>query len=144
MLVSTIPRLLATPTFEVLVVDDDPATARMVSHSVREIALLRQVSDAYQALYELTAHRVDAVVMELFLPGASGVDLLQRMRAKGLRVPTIVLTVANRPYGELDGFGVQHVLHKPASPEQLRAALTDVLAPAMETQRLQRADRTAA
>ena len=126
---NTLLRPVATPTFEVLVVDDDPATVSALSDSLCGLARLRHVPDGYQALYEMTAHQIDVVVMELFLPGASGIELLHRMHANGLRVPTVVLTHAGSSHPELDALGVQHVLHKPASPDMLRAALTDVLTP---------------
>lgn len=144
MMASTIERPLGMRSFEVLVVDGDPATAAVLRDAVRELALLLYVPDAYQALYELTAHRFDVVVMELFLPGASGVDLLQRMRAKGLHVPTIVLTQASRSYAEFDLLGVQHVLHKPASPDRFLAALTSVLAPSTGIELMRRTDLAAA
>ena len=126
---NTLLRPVATPTFEVLVVDDDPATVSALSDSLCGLARLRHVPDGYQALYEMTAHQIDVVVMELFLPGASGIELLHRMHANGLRVPTVVLTHAGSSHPELNALGVQHVLHKPASPDILRAVLTDVLTP---------------
>lgn len=124
---NTTLRPLSIPTFEVLVVDDDPATVAALSDSVGELAHLRHVADGYQALYEMSTHRIDAMVLELFLPGASGVDVLRRMHAHDLRIPAVVLTHTNGAHPGLDALGVYHVLHKPASPDLLRAALTDVL-----------------
>ena len=126
---NTTLRAPETPTIEVLVVDDDPATVSALSISLCGYAQLRHVPDGYQALYELTTHQVDVVVLELFLPGASGVELLRRMRANGLLVPAVVLTHAGNSHPELDALGVKYVLHKPAAPDLLRAALTDVLTP---------------
>jgi two-component system OmpR family response regulator len=141
---STIFRPLVTPTFEVLVVDDDPATVTALTDSVCESARFSRVGDGYRALHELTTRRIDAVVMELFLPGASGIELLRRMRVIAPRVPIVVLTHASGPYPELETLGVHHVLHKPASPQLLRAALTDVLAHQPQADLVNRADDTAA
>lgn len=129
---NTMLRPLSTATFEVLLVDDDPATVLALRDSLCGFVRIRHVPDGYQALYEMTAHQIDVVVLELFLPGASGVELLHRMHANGLRVPAVVLTHAGSSHPELDALGVRHVLHKPASPDMLRAALTDVLTPSGE------------
>ena len=141
---STTVQRLAVPTFEVLVVDDDTATMAAFTGPVDQLALVRHVPDAYQALYDLKTYRIDAVVTELFLPGASGMDLLRRMRANGVLVPTIVLSQSNGSHPELDALGVRHVLRKPASPELLLATLTDLLMPPAKAERNARVDRTAA
>ena len=62
---STTVQRLAVPTFEVLVVDDDPATMAAFTGPVDQLALVRHVPDAYQALYDLKTYRIDAVVTEL-------------------------------------------------------------------------------
>ena len=132
------------PAVEVLVVDDDPATLSVLKDSLDEPAGIRNVPDGYQALYELTTHRIDVVVLELFLPGANGIDLLRRMDATGVRVPVVVLTHAGGSHPELDALGVRHVLHKPTTPDLLRAALTDVLTPTRITDLFTHRDRSAA
>ena len=130
----TLLRPSGTETLEVLVVDSDPATVAVLHASLGDLARLHHVANAYQALYELRTQRIDVVVTELFLPGASGVDLLRRMRANGVDVPAIVLTQASGPHPELDAFGVRHLLHKPVSADLLRAALTDLLPASAKTE----------
>ncbi len=141
---STMLRPLVTPTFEVLVVDDDPATVAALTDSVGGLARFSYVGDGYQALYELTTRRIDAVVMELFLPGLNGVDLLRRMCSHGLHVPVVVLTHASGAHPGLDALGVRHVLHKPASPDRLCAALTEMIIAPAEADLVGRTDRSAA
>ncbi len=119
----------ATATFEILLVDEDPATISLLSDAVRGMAGVRCAPDGYRALYELTAHPVDVVVLELFVPGVNGVELLRRMEATGLHVPVVVLTAGLSPHPELGGLGVRRVLHKPASVEVLRTVLVEVLDP---------------
>ena len=126
----TLVRPTGTRTLEVLVVDADPATVAVLHASLGDLARLHHVANAYQALYELRTQHIDVVVTELFLPGASGVDLLRRCRANKVDVPAIVLTQASGAHPELDAFGVRYLLHKPVAAAVLRAALTDLLASA--------------
>jgi CheY-like chemotaxis protein len=125
---TTIARPTVT-TFEVLVVDPEAASLAVVTDSVSGLARVRHVPDGYQAIYELSAHQFDVVVLELFLPGLNGVDLLHRMRREGMRVPAVVVSHSRSAHPEFDGLGVRHVLHKPVSADTLRALLTDVLTP---------------
>ena len=132
---------IAKKTFAVLVVDGDPTTISGVREAFEGVAQVRQVPNGYQALYELSAHPVDVIVLELFLPGASGIELLQRMHSLGIRVPVVVLTHAGTTPCQLDALDIRQVLHKPASADALRAAITDALSARTELRPPHRAKR---
>jgi CheY-like chemotaxis protein len=81
---------------EVLLVDDDPADLRMMEklfQNQREYRLvLAHSSD--EALRVLNDHAPDAVILDLFMPGLDGFQLLERMRERPeLRhMPVIVVS----------------------------------------------------
>ena len=117
----------------VLVVDDDPVQRRLV-----EAALAKAghepvcVEDGEAALTVLQGPQgggVAAVVLDLMMPGIDGLEVLSRMRARGLATPVIVQTAR----GSIDTAvkamraGAFDFVVKPASPERLQAAVANAL-----------------
>jgi two-component system, sensor histidine kinase len=115
----------------VLVVDDI-ATNRLVAAQLLLAAGARVVEAASgpEALERLEKGGVDAVLLDLMMPGMDGVETLRRIRAlPGPRIPVIAMTAdvlaARRetmPSDQLDGF-----LPKPILPETLSNVLVAVL-----------------
>jgi two-component system, OmpR family, response regulator MprA len=114
----------------ILVVDDE----RAVRGSVRRALALEgyAVSEAeggQQALNELKARVMDAVVLDVLMPGVDGLEVCRRLREAGDRVPVLLLTaregVADRVAG-LDA-GADDYLVKPFALEELLARLRALL-----------------
>jgi len=76
----------------VLVVEDDPASAEMLSIALRqagfETAVIGEGTKVMPALREL---KPDLVLLDLMLPGMSGIDVCKAIRAES-DVPIVVLT----------------------------------------------------
>lgn len=106
----------------VLVVDDDEEIADRVRDSLHDIATVTFVRDAYQALDHLHGSDVDLLLLEMFLPGASGFELLRRL---GARHPhrVVAMTHSTGVTRIAPEFHIDEVLPKPPAPERLRAAL---------------------
>jgi two-component system response regulator MprA len=114
----------------ILVVDDE----RAVRGSVRRALALDgySVSEAdtgQRALDELRARAMDAVVLDVLMPGVDGLEVCRRLRAAGDRVPILILTaregVADRVAG-LDA-GADDYLVKPFALEELLARMRALL-----------------
>jgi two-component system, OmpR family, response regulator MprA len=114
----------------ILVVDDE----RAVRGSVRRALALEgyAVSEAeggQEALDELKARTMDAVVLDVLMPDVDGLEVCRRLRAAGDRVPVLMLTaresVADRVAG-LDA-GADDYLIKPFALEELLARLRALL-----------------
>jgi two-component system, OmpR family, response regulator MprA len=114
----------------ILVVDDE----RAVRGSVRRALALEgytvsEAEDGQQALDELKARTMDAVLLDLLMPGLDGLEVCRRLRAAGDRVPVLMLTaregVADRVAG-LDA-GADDYLVKPFALEELMARLRALL-----------------
>jgi CheY-like chemotaxis protein len=80
----------------VLVVDDDPETRQLVADTLgtdgHGATLARNATEAIRAL---NSSQIDAVVLDLMLPGRNGFELLAELRAnpKWQQLPVLVLTV---------------------------------------------------
>src|SRR3954447_10988240 len=77
----------------ILVVDDEP-TIRELLRTVLEADGydVAAVASADAALAVAERRRVDLVLSDLSMPGASGLDLLLELRARRLRVPFVLVT----------------------------------------------------
>ncbi len=58
----------------------------------KRIHLVADAADGHTALAVIERERPDVVLMDVRLPGMSGVEVLKAMRAKGLDMPTILIT----------------------------------------------------
>ncbi len=110
----------------VLLVEDNPADARLVAEALAErcpAAELRVAANADEALGHLAevasgrARRPSLVLLDLNLPGRPGTEVLQVIRGHHdlAALPVVVLTstVAPAEVGELDVLGADDVVRKP-------------------------------
>ncbi|MFN7974229.1 MAG: response regulator [Acidobacteriota bacterium] len=72
---------MATPRARVLVVDDDPAVVELVAMWLdREHDVVTR-TDSREAIPAMRERRPDLVVLDVMMPGMSGLDVAARMRA---------------------------------------------------------------
>lgn len=115
----------------VLIVDGNEVASR-----VAEAALLRsadisceRAADVASALATLENQHFDLVVLELDLPGESGLRLLERVVRDGERTRALVLTRFTTPDLEeaARDAGAREFLAKPFDPADLRRRVRDLL-----------------
>jgi two-component system OmpR family response regulator/two-component system response regulator QseB len=113
-----------------LLVEDD----RMIGDSLR--AALRMeghavdwVRDADAAQATLASERFDLLLLDLGLPGGSGMGVLRALRARGDTTPVIVLTARDGPGDRVAGLdaGADDYLVKPFELDELGARIRAVL-----------------
>src|SRR3954462_12990074 len=110
----------------VVVVDDEPRMVELITGYLTENDV--QVTGAHDGTSALFAARqidVDAVVLDLMLPGMSGTEVCQQLRREGNDVPILMLTargtVAERVAG-LEAGAAGH-LGQPLALEEPHARL---------------------
>jgi two-component system, OmpR family, phosphate regulon response regulator PhoB len=108
----------------ILVVDDEPDISALVAyHLAREAYRVRTVADGVEALRSVEAEPPDLVVLDLMLPGMSGLDVLQelRRREETQHIPVILLTARRAEEDRIAGLrlGADDYLAKPFSPQEL-------------------------
>ena len=113
---------------DVLVVDDDFMVAEIHRRFVdrldgfRTVGVARTGSDALRAAQDL---RPDLILLDVYLPDMTGLEVLQRLRSDGDGVGVIMITAAREldtVSGALDG-GAADYLIKPFEFDQLQAKL---------------------
>lgn len=113
----------------VLVVDDDPTVAEIVSGYLdRAGYVVDRAVDGPAALAQATAHWPDLVVLDLMLPGMDGLEVCRRMRGRG-PVPVIMLTARGDEDDRILGLevGADDYVTKPFSPRELVLRVESVL-----------------
>ena len=111
----------------VLIVEDESKLAKNISRSLQENAgYAVDVSlDGADGLFMAESNPYDAIILDLMLPKLDGLTLLQRLRAKGSRVPVLVLTARDEKDSviALLNAGADDYLSKPFDLGELIARL---------------------
>ncbi len=115
-----------------ILVVDDIATNRLVASQLLQASGLRAVEAASgpEALARLQQGGIDAVLLDLMMPGMDGHETLRRIReAHGRTVPVVAMTADVLAIRSDDALraAVDGFLPKPILPEALRDVLTAVL-----------------
>ncbi len=113
----------------VLVVDDDPTVSDVVRRYLERDGLDVEVfADGSLALERALAEPPDLLVLDLMLPGLSGLDVCRRLRER-LPVPVIMLTALGEEGDRVLGleYGADDYVTKPFSPRELTLRVLSVL-----------------
>lgn len=117
----------------VLVVDDDESWCRAIERVLSASNLVECVHSGEDALRRLRSERFDAVVMDLYLPGITGMETLAELRRESMipLVPVLVVTGAvTGPQAALRigrRAGANTVLLKPVSGEAVANEVRQLL-----------------
>ncbi len=109
----------------VLVVDDEPHIGRIIKTRLEqgpfEVTLAESGPAALDAL--ASAPAVQLLILDLMLPGMSGIEVLRLVRQdpQWAALPCLILTAAGQEaqYREADALGVSEFMTKPFSPRRL-------------------------
>lgn len=114
----------------VLALDDEPPALDELAYLLRadpRVARLHTASDATEALRVLRDHDVDAVFLDIRMPGLDGMELARVLR-RFARPPAIVFVTAYDD-GAVDAFdlGVTDYVRKPVRPERIAESLRRIV-----------------
>ena len=107
-----------------LVVEDESHLAAAIERGLQERGFDVLVAHDGYAGYQLAkSSPIDAIVLDLMLPGISGLEVCRRLRAEGFWTPILVLTAKDRESDETESLatGADDYLRKPFSFDVLVA-----------------------
>jgi len=117
----------------ILIADDDAVARRLVENMVQKCGYETLVVDSGDAAIAMLtapdAPAIDAVMLDLVMPGLDGMGVLAKIREAGLSVPVIVQTA----HGGIDNVvsamraGAQDFVVKPVGIERLQVSLRNAL-----------------
>ena len=117
----------------ILIADDDAVARRLVENMVQKCGYETIVVDSGDAAIAMLtapdAQAIDAMVLDLVMPGLDGMGVLAKIREAGLNIPVIVQTA----HGGIDNVvsamraGAQDFVVKPVGIERLQVSLRNAL-----------------
>ena len=116
----------AQPTFRVLVVDDDSDMATLLKRTIEKEGMAADtVFDGDAALVRAMSSPPDLIVLDVMLPGMSGFDICERLKADEVTalIPIILVTSLEDSRSRVRGIeaGADDFLSKPVKVEELMA-----------------------
>ena len=118
----------------VLIVDDNETNCRLLAALLESFGITSEVANSgEQAIGFMQQNTYDAVLLDLHMPGMSGVDTAETIRASNNNrsLPLIAVTAALESISDaqLKAAGFQDILTKPLSPTKLYEALVKIAKP---------------
>jgi two-component system phosphate regulon response regulator OmpR len=113
-----------------LVVDDDQRIRTLLQRFLAEQGFRVTVAeDAAAARRALSSFAFDLLVLDVMMPGESGLELTESLRRDGRDVPVLMLTAAGSPDDRVAGFehGADDYLPKPFDPRELSLRIRTIL-----------------
>jgi DNA-binding NtrC family response regulator len=117
----------------ILIADDDAVQRRLVENMVQKCGYEAVVVESGDAVVDLLtgpdAPAIDALVLDLVMPGLDGMGVLAKLRDAGISIPVIVQTA----HGGIDNVvsamraGAQDFVVKPVGIERLQVSLRNAL-----------------
>ena len=114
----------------ILLVEDDKLLADAISRALVQSAYaVDRVATGEEADAVLTHQAYDLVILDIGLPGLSGLEVLQRLRARRNRVPVLLLTAMDTLSDRVRGLdaGADDYLTKPFDLPELEARVRALL-----------------
>ena len=113
----------------ILVVDDDSRLRELLRRYLSDNGFrVTTAEDAAAARVVLASLAFDTIILDVMMPGESGLDLVTSLR-KGSDTPVLMLTALGEPSDRVTGLelGADDYLAKPFAPRELLLRLNNVL-----------------
>lgn len=117
-------------TSSILLVEDDADLARLLDRVLTDegYAVMR-AGDGHTGLHLALTQPVDAMIVDRGLPAVEGLDLIARLRSRGVGTPILVLSARNSTEDRVEGLdaGAEDYLTKPFELTELLARVRALL-----------------
>ncbi|MDX3006334.1 response regulator transcription factor [Kribbella solani] len=117
-------------TARILLVEDDADLARLLDRALTgEGYAVTRAGDGHTGLHLALTHPVDAMIVDRGLPAVEGLDLIARLRSRGVGTPILVLSARNSTADRVEGLdaGAEDYLTKPFELTELMARVRALL-----------------
>ncbi len=115
---------------KILIIEDEPELANsIVSYLSGQNYLCELAKDYHQALKKVRAYSYDCILLDLMLPGGSGVKILEELKALNKEEGVIIISAKNSLEDRIDGLqlGADDYLAKPFHLAELSARIFSVI-----------------
>lgn len=109
--------------FRVLIVDDEPEARNLLRSLLSEIkntAVVGEADNSEHALYLMVEHYPDLILMDINMPGKSGMELVQLIKSRNIDVPVVFVSAYKEYAVNSIRNEVYDFLLKPVNKDELR------------------------
>jgi len=114
----------------ILVIEDEQELLADIRDRLQaEAYIVDTSSDGNEGFFFATEYPLDAAIIDIGLPGMSGIEIIQQLRQQGHTLPVLILTARSRWQEKVEGLeaGADDYLVKPFQMEELLARLKALL-----------------
>jgi len=114
----------------ILVIEDELDLQTDIKNSLEAEGYIVDTSaDGNEGHFFATEYPIDAAIIDIGLPGMSGIEIIQRLRRQGHTLPVLILTARSRWQEKVQGLeaGADDYMVKPFQTEELLARLKALL-----------------
>ena len=120
-----------SPKAHILIIDDDDKLRQLISRFLIDQGhRITEAASAEEARERLNGMIFDCLVVDIMMPGVSGLDLVRDLKSKMPEMPCLMLTAMGEPGHRLHGLaiGADDYMTKPFEPLELALRLKNILA----------------
>ncbi len=113
-----------------LVAEDDTKLLKSLKHIFESNKyVVDAVANGIDAYDYAETDEYDGIILDIMMPGIDGVEVLKKIRAKGISTPVLFLTAKTEVYQRVEGLdaGADDYLPKPFSTQELLARVRAML-----------------
>ena len=116
-------------TATILVCDDDPSLRELVRAVLGPRYRFVEAADGTEALTLAREDRPDLIVLDVMLPGRSGIEVLEELRSDVdlSMIPVVVITAWSHAEVDAEVAGADRFVSKPFDPDELSSAVEELL-----------------
>lgn len=114
----------------ILIIEDEIALQQSLKQKLESDSYQVDTSaEGHEGLYLATEYPIDAAIIDIGLPGLSGIDVIKKIRADANKLPILILTARSKWQEKVEGLeaGADDYLVKPFQYEELSARLKALL-----------------
>jgi len=118
----------------ILIVDDSSPARQILGGALRRVPVeieLLQAANGVEALAIVEQNRVDLIFCDICMPEMDGLEFLRKLRGaeKTKDLPVVIITArpTDNNVAEALSQGVQGILRKPFTPQDVKASVTSLV-----------------
>jgi len=114
----------------ILIIEDEEAIRQQIAEQLKKHDyMVDETGEGEEGLFFAEEYPIDAAIVDIGLPGISGIEVIKALRKEGKTLPIIILTARDRWQDKVDGLeaGADDYLVKPFQMEELLARIKALL-----------------